>query len=117
MSGIEFENYVMNLLKQKGWIVETTPRTRDGGIDLIAKHYDEIGIEITLYIQCKNHSSPVGVEIVRELNGVLPKQMAGVRGVLVCPSGFTKDGISFAKDRGIELWDQNYLFNLSLRNK
>jgi SNF2 family DNA or RNA helicase len=37
MSGTEFEEYVKELLECRGWRVETTPPTRDGGIDLIAK--------------------------------------------------------------------------------
>lgn len=113
MNGIEFEDHVKRLLERKGWCVETTPVTRDGGIDLIARRYDEVGIEVVLFIQCKNHSCPVGVDIVRELNGALPKHLSGVRGVLVCPSGFTADAISFAKDRGLALWDRHHLFELS----
>lgn len=113
MNGVEFEGYVKQLLERNGWSVETTPLTRDGGIDLIARRNDDIGVEVTLYIQCKNYSSPVGVDIARELNGALPKQLTGVRGVLVCPSGFTSDAISFAKDRGLALWDRHHLFELS----
>lgn len=113
MSGLEFEDYVKRLLEHKGWRVETTPLTRDGGIDLIARRNDDVGVEVTLYVQCKNHSSPVGVDVVRELNGSLPRQLAGARGVLVCPSGFTADAIAFAKERGLTLWDRHHLFELS----
>ena len=113
MTGLEFENYVQRLLEGKKWRVERTPLTRDGGIDLIAKRCDDIGVELTLYIQCKNHVVPVGVEVIRALNGVLPKNVAGIRGIAVCPSGFTTDAIIFAKDRGIDLWDRHQLFALS----
>ncbi|MBI4481380.1 MAG: restriction endonuclease [Acidobacteria bacterium] len=113
MSGLEFEDYVKRLLEHKGWRVETTPLTRDGGIDLIARRNDDVGVEVTLYVQCKNHSSPVGVDVARELNGSLPRQLGGARGVLVCPSGFTADAIAFAKERGLTLWDRHDLFRLS----
>jgi hypothetical protein len=112
MTGIEFEEYVKHLLENKKWHVETTPVTRDGGIDLIARRLDDIGVEVVLYVQCKNHVSPVGVDVARELNGALPKLLSGVRGVIVCPSGFTPDAISFAKDREIVLWDRHHLFEL-----
>ena len=112
MTGTEFENHVKKLLERKKWQVNTTPLTRDGGIDLIARRWDEVGVEITLYIQCKNHSAPVGVEVIRALNGVLPKDLAGVRGVVVCPSGFTNDAITFAQDREIAIWDRHHLFEL-----
>ena len=100
-------------MERKGWCVQTTPLTRDGGIDLIARRDDDVDVEVTLYVQCKNHSSPVGVDVVRELNGSLPRQMAGARGVLVCPSGFTTDAIAFANERGLTLWDRHHLFELS----
>ncbi|MHB8090926.1 MAG: SNF2-related protein [Syntrophales bacterium] len=113
MGGVEFEEHMKRLLEQKKWRVETTPLKRDGGIDLIARRNDDIGVEITLYIQCKNHISPVGVDVIRELNGVMPKGAAGIRGVVVCPGGFTTDAITFAKDRGVALWDRHRLFELS----
>jgi SNF2 family DNA or RNA helicase len=113
MNGVEFEDHIKRLLERKGWRVETTPLTRDGGIDLIARRNDDVDIEVALYVQCKNHSSPVGVDVARELNGSLPKQLSGTRGVLVCPSGFTADAIAFAKERGLILWDRHHLFELS----
>jgi len=113
MSGIEFEQYVKNLLERKGWTVETTPPTRDGGIDLIANRTVEMGVDIKLYIQCKNHASPVGVETIRQLNGVLPKHQPGSRGVVVCPSGFSADARVFANDREILLWERQQLFDMS----
>jgi len=113
MSGVEFERYVKRLLERKGWRVETTPLTRDRGIDLIARRADEVGVEMTLYVQCKNHASPVGVEVVRELNGALPQPLSGAHGVLVCPSGFTAAALAFAKERGLTLWDRHHLFTLA----
>jgi len=113
MSGVEFERYVKRLLERKGWHVETTPLTRDRGIDLIARRDDEVGVEMILYVQCKNHASPVGVEVVRELNGALPKHLSGTRGVLVCPTGFTAAAIAFAKERDLALWDRHHLFTLT----
>lgn len=112
MNGVEFEEHVQKLLEVKKWRVETTPLTRDGGIDLVARRCDDVGVEVTLCIQCKNHAAPVGVEVIRALNGALPKDVAGVRGVVVCPSGFTNDAITFARDRGIALWDRHHLFEL-----
>lgn len=113
MSGTEFEEHVKELLERRDWRVERTPLTRDGGIDLIAKLSIAMGTESTLYIQCKNYTSPAGVEVVRQLNGVLPKHHPGSHGVVVCPSGFTADARSFAQDRGITLWERQHLFELS----
>jgi len=113
LSGVEFERYVQRLLERKGWRVETTPLTRDRGIDLIARRKDEVGVEMALYTQCKHHASPVGVEIARALNGALPQHLSGARGVLVCPSGFTASAIAFAKECDLALWDRHRLFTLA----
>ncbi len=113
LSGVEFEQYVKRLLERKGWRVETTPLTRDRGIDVIARRTDEVGVEMTLYVQCKNHASPVGVEITRAFNGALPQDLSGTRGVLVCPSGFTAAALAFAKERHLTLWDRHHLFTLA----
>ena len=112
MSGTEFEQHVKGLLERRGWTVETTPKTRDGGIDLKASRAVDMGGDFVLYVQCKNHQTPVGVEIVRQLNGVLPKHQPGSCGVVVCPSGFSGDARSFGKDRGIILWERQHLFEL-----
>jgi len=111
MTGVEFEAYVQRLIQVRGWQVRTTPLTRDGGIDLIAKRRDDLGVEVTLYVQCKNHLSPVGVEKIRELNGAM-RQHPGSLGVVVCPSGFTADAKAFAEERSIALWDRHTLFEL-----
>ena len=71
-----------------------------------------MGVEVVLPIQCKNHSSPAGVDVIRELNGALPRQVAGARGVVVCPSGFTADAMTFAQERGVALWDRKHLVEL-----
>jgi len=44
-------------------------------------------------------------DYVRNLNGALPANRAGVKGVLICPSGFTKQAKEEAEDYKIELWD------------
>ena len=113
MSGVEFEEYVERLLKRRGWQVTTTPITRDGGIDLRAEKPGEVEGSLTLLIQCKNHAQPVGVDVVRELSGVLPPEQPATRGVVACPSGFSADARTFGHKRGILLWDRNELFKLA----
>jgi len=113
MSGIEFELHVKTLLERQGWSVATTPTTCDGGIDLLATRTEGVGGDIRLYVQCKNYQSPAGVDVVRQLNGVLPASQPGSRGVVACPGGFSAEARSFAKDRGILLWDRHHLFQLS----
>jgi SNF2 family DNA or RNA helicase len=72
LPGLALESRCAAILERKGYVVKKTPRSRDGGIDLIASMTDEVGITQELYIQCKDHARPVGVEVVRELIGVIP---------------------------------------------
>ena len=99
------------LLERRGWRVAGTPPSRDGGIDLIATRADDLGSEVALYIQCKNHANPVGVRVLRELNGAI-RQAPGARGVLACPAGVTADATAFARERGIAIWDRAALDEL-----
>lgn len=110
MTGVEFERYLADLLRRLEWSVELTPESRDGGVDLIARKHDQIGIETTLYVQCKNQGAPVSVEVVRELKGVLD---SNVQGVVAAPTGFTADARQFAERSGIQLWDGEHLTKLA----
>ncbi len=107
--GLPLERRVAELLRQQGYEVEETPRTRDGGLDLIATKTDAVGARTRLYIQCKAVARPIVVEAVRSLNGVLPQGSYSVTGVLVCPAGFTAEAQTFAMARNIQLWDASRL--------
>lgn len=104
MSGEDFEAWTATRLRRLGFTVTTTPRSRDGGIDLVAVRADALGIETRLLIQCKNRSEPIGVGVVRELRGVVPDRSAGITPVVACPGGFTREALRFASDSGIRLW-------------
>lgn len=110
MTGIEFERHVKSLLERRGWNIEITPPVRDGGVDLIARSADNLGLETVVYVQCKNTSMPVGVEVVRQLNGVLVTKEPGARALVVCPAGFTAEARRFGQGGRIELWDRHDLF-------
>ena len=112
MTGEGFEAFLEDALGRQGWSVATTPRARDGGIDLIARKVVDPGGEVTLFIQCKNLAHAVGVEVVRQTNGILPTLQAGVRAVVASPSGFTADARTFARERGVLLWDRDTLLQI-----
>jgi superfamily II DNA or RNA helicase len=113
MTGREFEEYVAGLFRTLGFAVDLTPASRDGGVDVVARQMDVVGIESSLYIQCKNHVSPVGVETVRALLGSLPGGEPGARAVLICPSGFSADAVRLANDRRVQLVDERVLRSLA----
>lgn len=103
-AGEQFEDWLAERLREQGLNVTLTPRSRDGGIDIVAERSDAIGVVTRLMIQCKNLSQPVGVAVVRELRGTIPERLAGTTPVVACPAGFTADAIAFAHDNGIVLW-------------
>lgn len=112
LTGREFEECVAGIFRVLGFKVELTPQSRDGGVDLVARQVDVVGVETSLYVQCKNHAAPVGVETVRALLGSLPANDPGARAVLACPAGFSADAKRLAADRGVQLLDDDGLRRL-----
>ncbi|MBO1628242.1 restriction endonuclease [Bacillus arachidis] len=99
----KFEELVAELFHKKGYEVELTPRTRDGGKDIYALKKDSISSTLFL-VEAKRYSktNKVGVELVRGLYGVKHAERANV-GMLVTTSSFTKDAIEFASPLKYEM--------------
>jgi len=105
MSSRDFEDWLAARLREQGFAVRQTPPSHDGGLDLIARRRDALGVETHLWIQCKNRQAPVGVAVLRELRGATPDRAAGGTPVAACPAGFTAEARTFAAAHGIQLWD------------
>jgi len=92
----EFEEVVAEIFRSKGFKVELTKRTRDGGKDIIAVHTDELGIKNKYFIECKRHAedNTVGVDIVRALQGVKNTKDGPNKTVIATTSFFTDDAKS-----------------------
>jgi hypothetical protein len=110
-TGRALEERCSTILRSYGWHVEHTPASRDGGVDLIATRIDEVGLEHTIYVQCKDHARPVSVEVLRELLGVLPTDRP-VRAMIASPSGLTSDAARLARERRVGVWDERVLVEL-----
>ena len=115
MTGREFEEFVEKLFRDLGYETELTQASRDGGVDVIARRDDVVGVTTTLYIQCKNHASPIGVEVVRAIAGVVPMDDPGGRPAVICPTGFSTEATRFAEHRGVQLFDSGRLAELLAR--
>lgn len=91
----KFEELVAELLRDKGYEVKLTPRSKDGGRDILAIKRDDIGSALTL-VECKRyaHNNKVGVDIVRGLYGVVSAEQA-TRGLLATTSYFTSGAKAF----------------------
>jgi hypothetical protein len=112
-NSFDFEHEVAGRLEAAGYSVEFTASPHDGGVDLIATKFEAGGLtRSALYVQCKLHAEPIGVEAVRALIGSLPPLAGGVTGVLAAPSGFSTFARSLARVRGIDLWGPEELSRL-----
>lgn len=113
LSGVDFEERCARVLEARGWRVRRTPRSRDGGVDLVGERTDEVGLEQRLYVQCKDYARPVSVEVVRELLGILPTNPP-TQAVLAARSGVTADAKELADRRGVKIWDEAMLSELEV---
>lgn len=94
----QFEEFVAETLNQLGFRdIILTPRSRDGGKDVIASH--EInGIPLAFYFECKQYSesNKIQLDTLRALLGTMAHDARNVnKGVLVTTSTFTKGSKEF----------------------
>lgn len=94
----QFEEFVAETLNQLGFKdIILTPRSHDGGKDVIASH--EInGIPLSFYFECKKYSegNKIQLETLRALLGTMAHDARNVnKGVLVTTSTFTKGSREF----------------------
>ena len=99
LSWKHFEALVAEAYRRRGYrVVENTTTGADGGIDLRLERNGS-----HLLVQCKQwRSAKVGVNIVREMYGVMMHEKAD--GAAIVTSGiFTQDAMDFAADKPIDL--------------
>jgi restriction system protein len=104
----EFEMLVGEAFRLQGYqVVETGRGGPDGGVDLVLSKHTE-----KFFVQCKQWKAfKVGVEVVRELYGVMAAK--GATGGFVVTSGrFTEEATRFASGRNLKLIDGPLLHGL-----
>jgi len=119
LNGFMFEEFMAELFKGMGYLVEQTAKTRDGGVDILAiKKIDDISLRFL--IECKKYAKKrkVGVSLVRSLFGV-KHHMGASKAIIATTSEFTKPAADFAeahkwdlelKDfNGIIHWTNHYI--------
>jgi len=103
----EFEELLADLLKDMGWEVELTPKTRDGGSDILAYLNTEVGRLLCL-VEAKHYREDrkIGVDLIRTLYGTLCDAQAN-SAMLVTTSSFTS---------GAKEFQQKHTYQLTLRD-
>ena len=108
MTWREFEMLVGEAFRLQGYqVVETGGNGADGGVDLVLRKDND-----KLFVQCKQWKAyKVGVEVVRELYGVMAAH--GAAGGFVVTSGrFTDAAMQFAQGCNMKLVDGPVLLKL-----
>ncbi len=89
----QFEEFIAKLLSELGFNnVILTPRSGDGGKDVIASHSVQ-GIPLTFYFECKKYAegNKIQLDTMRSLLGTVAHDSREVnKGILVTTSTFTK---------------------------
>ncbi|MEC1179588.1 restriction endonuclease [Metasolibacillus meyeri] len=109
MTGEEFEKFLGQLFKRRGYKVSYTATSGDYGADLILKDRKEI-----IAVQAKRYSGTVGVKAVQEIIGAV-KMYNATEAWVVTNSHFTKQAIKLANINDVYLIDREELIDLILK--
>lgn len=100
MTGTEFERYVADKLRARGYHdVRFTPATGDYGVDILATKRGKV-----YAFQCKCYTGSVGVSAVQEVFSGSRKYQAD-KAVVITNSHYTPNARTLAGDLGVSLWD------------
>ncbi|MEZ4600746.1 MAG: restriction endonuclease [Syntrophotaleaceae bacterium] len=103
LSGEEFELLVESIMTKSGYVCETTKKTGDQGVDIIAKKNN-----IKIAIQAKRHSYPVSNSAIQEV--LAGKEFYSCqKAIVVATNVFTKSAKELAAKTNVILWDRDYL--------
>ncbi len=83
LSELEFEHHCAEVFRALGFAARTTPRTNDGGLDVILEKDGKQGAA-----QCKAWLAPSGVKELREFCGALYAEKMSF-GYFISRGGFT----------------------------
>jgi restriction system protein len=94
---IGFEHSCAESLRAGGWLARTTKASGDQGADVLAEKHG-----VSIVVQCKLYSQPVGNKAVQEINAAKTFYKAAY-GVVVSNAEFTSSARSLARSCGVRL--------------
>ncbi len=106
MSGLDYEKHCAYMLRKHLWNVTELPATGDHGADLIAKLNS-----ITVAIQCKKYSKPLGNSSVQEVSAAKTYYKTG-HAIVVSNSTYTKGAQLLADANNVKLLHHDDLSDL-----
>ena len=98
LSPRKFEEVIASIFQNNGFEVELTPKTHDGGIDILAIEKKPITGKSLYIVECKRYkpSNKVGIGIVQRMYGLVESYQAN-KGIIATTSSFSKDAKIFAE--------------------
>ena len=116
-AGHELARLVDAILVAKGYVTHLSPPGPDGGVDILAASGSLGFDDPKICVQVKSSHSPVGSDILNQLNGVIQKFGAN-HGILVAWGGLTRQAereitSAFFRTR---LWDQKTIVDELVAN-
>jgi restriction system protein len=108
MTWVEFERLIAEAFRRRGYAVSERGGSQpDGGIDLVLTQNSQ-----RLLVQCKHWKErSVGVNVIRELRGVIAAENAS-GGYVVTSGAFTQEARRFAQSCNLDLVDGEGLIAL-----
>jgi restriction system protein len=111
MSGEDFERFLGELFKRRGFKVSYTATSGDYGADLILKDGKDI-----IAVQAKRYSSSVGVKAVQEIIGAV-KMYNATEAWVVTNSHYTRQAEKLADINDVYLIDREELIDMMLNKR
>jgi len=103
-----YEEVCMEYLRIKNCQANVTYAGADGGIDIKISDNNDV---VFAAVQCKAWEKPIGVNLIRELYGVMAADRIKT-GIFLTTSEFTNDALAFAKGKNLLLIDCDELIRL-----
>ncbi len=103
MTGFEFQHYIAQLLKGKGYIINSIHHSRDYGVDIILeKNSLKIGV------QTKRSNQQINRDVIGEIITGLPHYQLH-KGIIITNQYYNEETICLANRFNITLWDREQL--------
>ncbi|AKB59001.1 restriction endonuclease [Methanosarcina barkeri] len=100
INGFEFEELVADIFRKKGFKnVVVTPRTNDGGKDIIMDEVSPSGEIIKAVVECKHHKTGIGRPVVQKLHSAVStlEYSGKKKGYIVSSSTFTDTAVDYVE--------------------
>lgn len=111
MTGEDFEHFLGELFKKRGYKVSYTATSGDYGADLVLKDGRDV-----IVVQAKRYSGSVGVKAVQEIIGAVRMYKANEAWV-VTNSHFTRQAEKLAEINDVYLIDREELIKLMKKKR